>query len=237
MGWVSYLWVGMIVTIKLSFFVTIISLPLAALLASLRVCPFRMARGFAAGFVDVFRSVPVLALLIFLYYGLGAKVVSPFWLAGVGLILVEAAILSEIYRGAIQAIRSTQWDAGRSLGLGWFGILRLIVLPAATVSAVPGTVAMITVIIKDTSLASLVAVNELTLRATELVGQTFKPLQVYALLAVFYLVMLLPLTIGGAILERYLAKRLHAESSETHRELLAIGRRSLPGRLLERAHL
>jgi His/Glu/Gln/Arg/opine family amino acid ABC transporter permease subunit len=231
MSWLPELWDGIVVTIKLSALVTAVSLPLSIVIATMSISPWPVARRLAGGFVDIFRSIPSLALLIFLYYGVGTKVISPLLLAGIGLTLVESAYLSEIYRGALKAIRVSQWEAGMTLGLGWFAILRLIVIPEAAVSAIPGTVNMVTLIIKDTSLASLVAVNEITLRATQLSSESFRPLPVYALLALFYIALILPLTMLGALLEQRLARRFRVASHNDHRDLLRIGRTPLAQRL------
>lgn len=229
------LWGGFIITMKLSAVVAALALPLALLTATLSIAPSRGVRVLASTWVDLFRSVPSLALLIFLYFGIGSTAVSPFWLAAIGLTVIESAYLSEIYRAALEAIGMPQWEAGYSLGFGWLGILRLIIMPEAAVSAIPGTVNTLTLIIKDTSLASLVAVNEVTLRATELSSETFRPLPVFLLLGLFYIALILPLTVLGASLERYLAHRFRVTSRSDYRELLRVGRTPLGNRFL--AHL
>lgn len=234
MTWSSTLWGGFIVTLKLSGIVTGLSVTVAVITAAARVSPKVVVRKLATAWVEIFRSVPQLALLIFLYYGLGQSILSPLILAALGLAVCESALLSEIVRAAIEAVHSTQWEAGASLGLSWYGIFRRIILPQAIVPAIPGTINMITVIIKDTTLASLVAVNEITLRATELAAQTFRPLPVYALLAVFYIGFLLPLTAIGAVMERYLARRLRLSPADRHRELRRLTRHTLGDRIAAR---
>jgi len=234
MSWTSVLWQGFIVTIKLSAIVTAISLPLALLLATASICPARALRVFASAWVDIFRSVPSLALLIFLYYGLGTTTISALWLAAIGLTLIESAYLSEIYRAALKEIRAGQWEAGLSLGLSWVTILRLVVIPEAAVSAIPGTVNMVTIIIKDTSLAALVAVNEVTLHANELAAETFRPLPIYLLLALYYIALILPLTVLAGALERYLAHRLRLTPRADYRALMKIGRTPLSKRIWPR---
>ena len=170
------------------------------------------SRGYLArGYADVFRSIPLLALLIFIYYGLGPIAgqlnISAFWLAVLGLTLSKSSYLAEVYRSGLQAIPVEQREAAESLGLDWRQTLGLVVLPQALPPAVPGTVNLMIGTIKDSSLASLISVQEVTLTATILVSQTFLPLQVYLVLAVMYVALIAPLALAARLLERWLAHR------------------------------
>ena len=159
----------------------------------------------ASLYCDLFRSIPLLALIIFMYYGLGGVTarlgIPDFWLMVAALTLSESAYLAEIYRGGLLAIPQAQWEAAESLGLGWWGVLRLVVLPQALLPAVPSTLNMVIASIKDSSLASLIAVNEVTLVATTLVSETFEPMQVYLVLAVLYLALIMPIVLLSHRLE------------------------------------
>jgi His/Glu/Gln/Arg/opine family amino acid ABC transporter permease subunit len=121
-SWVAILSAGLIVTIELSLLTILFTIVLSAVLAISRVSPSRAVRILASLYADLFRSIPLLALLIFLYYGLGRIAVqfgvSGFWLVVAGLTLSESAYLGEVYRGGLMAIPQSQWEAAASLGLG-----------------------------------------------------------------------------------------------------------------------
>jgi His/Glu/Gln/Arg/opine family amino acid ABC transporter permease subunit len=213
-SWLAILSGGLVVTLELSAVTALFTVAFSALLAVCRVSPLRWVRALASLYVDLFRSIPLLALLIFLYYGLGRVAVqfgvSGFWLVVAGLTLSESSYLGEVYRGGLLAIPQTQWEAAASLGLGWPSILWRVVLPQAVPSAIPATLNMLISIVKNSSLASLVAVSEVTLMATILVSNTFEPMQVYLLLALLYLAMIVPIS----LLSRWLETRVgHANLS------------------------
>ncbi len=224
LSWLAILSGGLVVTVELSILTALFTIILSALLAICRVSPWRAARILATLYSDLFRSIPLLALLIFLYYGLGRVAVqfgvSGFWLVVAGLTLSEAAYLGEVYRGGLLAIPQSQWEAAVSLGLGWRSIIWRVVLPQAVPSAIPSTLNMLIAIIKDSSLASLVAVSEVTLVATILVSETFEPMQVYLVLAVLYLVLVIPIS----LVARWLEGRVgHANLSSAEFAHVAVG--------------
>jgi His/Glu/Gln/Arg/opine family amino acid ABC transporter permease subunit len=205
-SWLAILAGGLVVTAELTVASAVLTIVFSMLLAVANISPWRGLRLPALAYADLFRAIPLLALLIFVYYGLGSftsKVGVPsLWLAVFALTLSESAYLSEIYRGALQAIPRAQWEAASSLGFGWLATVRLVVLPQALLPAIPSTLNMMIGIIKDSSLASLIAVNEVTLTATILVSQTFQPMQVYLVLGLLYLAIIIPLTFLSHRMER-----------------------------------
>jgi His/Glu/Gln/Arg/opine family amino acid ABC transporter permease subunit len=209
-AWLAILAGGLVVTVELTFFAAIFTIAWSMLLAIGNISPRRPVRLLASLYCDLFRSIPLLALIIFMYYGLGGLTaglgISDFWLMVAALTLSESAYLAEIYRGGLLAIPQGQWEAAASLGLGWWATLRLVVLPQALPPAVPSTLNMVIAAIKDSSLASLIAVGEVTLVATTLVSETFEPMQVYLVLAVLYLALIVPI----ALLSHRLEMRLGA---------------------------
>ncbi len=205
-SWLAILAGGLIVTIKLSAFTTLFTIVWSTLLSLCAISQWRPLRVAAALYNDLLRSIPLLALLIFFYYGLGRIMaglgVSAFWLAVAALTINESAYLAEVYRGTLLAIPQTQWEAAASLGLGWASTVRLVILPQVLAPGVPSTLNMLIGVIKNSSLASLIAVNEVTLTATILVSQTFEPMQVYLVLAALYLILILPISLLARWLER-----------------------------------
>src|SRR5438309_1841105 len=114
-GWLAILVAGMVVTIKLAAATAVLSIALAGVLALMSISPLRILRIFASLYVDVFRSIPILALAISVYYGLGATLhqlgITAFGTGVVVLTAIEGAYLAELYRGSLQSIRLAQWDA------------------------------------------------------------------------------------------------------------------------------
>jgi His/Glu/Gln/Arg/opine family amino acid ABC transporter permease subunit len=211
MSWLAILAGGLVVTVELVAVSMVLTIVVSVGLAIGSVSPWRPVRLLVAMYSDLLRSIPLLALLIFLYYGLGRLAVefgiSGFWLVVAGLTLSESAYLGEIYRGGLLAIPAGQWEAAASLGLTWPAMIRYVVLPQAVPPAVPSTLNMLIGVIKNSSLASLVAVNEVTLVATILVSDTFQPMQVYLVLALLYLLLIFPISLLSQWLERRLGKR------------------------------
>jgi His/Glu/Gln/Arg/opine family amino acid ABC transporter permease subunit len=204
-GWLAILAGGLVVTLKLTLLAAVFTIVWSTLLAIGNISPHRPVRLLASLYCDLFRSIPLLALIIFMYYGLGGMTarlgIPDLWLMVGALTLSESAYLAEIYRGGLLAIPQGQWEAAESIGLGWWGVLRLVVLPQALPPAVPSTLNMVIASIKDSSLASLIAVNEVTLVATTLVSETFEPMQVYLVLAVLYLALIVPIALLSHRLE------------------------------------
>jgi His/Glu/Gln/Arg/opine family amino acid ABC transporter permease subunit len=211
-GWLAILAGGLVVTIELSAVTLVLSVVLAGCLALMSISPWKALRVIASTYVDVFRSIPILALAISVYYGLGRILhqlgLSPFDTGVLVLTAIESAYLAELYRGALQAIRQPQWDAASSLGLRWIGTLRNVILPQALPPAIPITLNMAVAIIKDSSLLSIIAINEITLVANQLIAQTFRPTEVYFLAALLYLVLVLPLSQISRYIERVVERRL-----------------------------
>ena len=211
-GWLAILVAGLVVTIKLAAATSVLSITLAGLLALMSISPLRILRIFAGLYVDIFRSIPILALAISVYYGLGASLhqlgITAFGTGIVVLTAIEGAYLAELYRGSLEAIRQAQWDAAASIGLGWASTVRHVILPQALPPAIPITLNMIIAIIKDSSLVSLIAVNEITLVANQLIAETFKPIQIYAMVALLYVALIVPLAQVSRRIEVVVARRL-----------------------------
>ncbi len=143
----------------------------------------RAVRFAAAGYSWFFRSLPLLVVLFVVYYGapyLGPRL-DPLYTAIFGLALSSAAYMSELFRTGLLAVAKDQQDAAIALGLSRVTALRRIVLPPALVTAIPTWTSNAVVLLRGTSLASLVAVSELTGVSYSLVSTTFQP--VYLLIA------------------------------------------------------
>ena len=173
----------------------------------LRVVPFRPAQWLAIGYIQTIQGTPLLGQLFLFYFGLSifGYDVSPWVAAGAALSIYASGFLAEIWRGCVQAIPKTQWEASAALGLSFLEQLRYVILPQALRIAIPPTVGFLVQVVKNTSLASAIGFIELT-RAGQIVnGATFQPFVVYVCVAAIYFAMCFPLSMWSQHLER----RLH----------------------------
>ena len=183
-------------TILLSLTVFFISSVAGLVIAVCRTSTLRWLRIPAAVYIQVVQSTPLLGILFMFFFGmplvLGVEVGS-FMAATLAFSLSAAAFLGEIWRGAIQAIPQTQWEASASLGITRWQQMRYVVWPQAIRMAIPPTIGYAVQLIKNTSLSALVGFIELT-RAGQIVsGSTLKPLIVFAIVALLYFALCYPL--------------------------------------------
>lgn len=195
-------------TLALSLIAFIGGAILGLVIALARTSESKAARGLAIGFIQIFQGTPLLLQLFLIFFGapvLGLDI-NPWIAAGAALILNSAAFLGEIWRGCIQSVPRGQWEAARSLGLRYPGLMRYVVLPQAVKVAVPPTVGYLVQVIKGTSLAAIIGFVELT-RAGQIVNNaTFQPFLVFSIVAAIYFALCWPLSLLSQRLEaRYAA--------------------------------
>jgi len=182
----------------------IIGLPIALM----RVSRSKVLRGLSSGYIQLIQGTPLLIVLFLSYFGLGImgyKLV-PLVAAGLSLTVYAAAFLGEIWRGCIEAVPKTQWEASDCLGLNPFHQYAYVILPQALRIAIPPTVGFMVQIVKNTSLASVIGFVELA-RAGQIVNNsTFEPFVIFTAVAAIYFVLCYPLSVAARTLER----RAHA---------------------------
>ena len=179
------------------------------LLLVLRIAPARPLRWLAIGWIQSVQGTPLLGLLFVIFFGLPLLLgfdVSRWIAAAVALSVYGGAFLAEIWRGAVEAIPKGQWEASASLGLPRLRQLRLVILPQALAIAIPPTVGFLVQLIKNTSLASIVGMIELSRRAQMINSTSFEPFVVFGLTAVLYFCLCFPLTRFSRWLEHRLAE-------------------------------
>jgi polar amino acid transport system permease protein len=172
-------------------------------MALLRIYGPKPLRRAAMAYIDVFRAIPLLVLLVLIYYALpfvGIRLTS-FAAAAAALSLVSCAYAAEIFRAGIEAVPRGQFEAARALGFHWWPMMRLVVLPQATRIVVPPLTGNCINVIKDTALASVVAMPDLLKQATQAQALAANPTPLIGA-ALIYLAMLLPLVRLVAVLER-----------------------------------
>jgi polar amino acid transport system permease protein len=173
-------------------------------IALMRVSPSHALRIVAGGYIQLIQGTPLLILLFLTYFGLGilGYKLAPLVAAGLALTLYAAAFLGEIWRGCIEAVPRTQWEASDCLGLDRFQQYAHVILPQAFKMAIPPTVGFMVQIVKNTSLASVVGFVELA-RAGQIVNNsTFEPFIIFCIVAAIYFAMCYPLSLASRFLER-----------------------------------
>jgi polar amino acid transport system permease protein len=174
------------------------------IVAIMRVSNFWLLRATAICYIQLVQGTPLLVLLFVLFFGLPifGLPVLPWIAAGVAFSVYAGAFLGEIWRGALQSIPKTQWEAGGSLGLGFFEQLRYVIVPQAVRVAIPPTIGFLVQLIKNTSLAATIGFVELTREGQLTTASTFQPFTVYIVVALLYFLMCFPLTQWSRTLER-----------------------------------
>ena len=147
--------------------------------------------------IELFRCTPLLVQIIWFYYALPVilDVQIPATVAAVLVLsLYTGAFYAEIFRGGIVSIEAGQWDAARALGLRWSQVMRHVVLPQAIRRMVPPFMNQSIIQLKNTSLVSTIAVPDLLYQGTLITADTYRPLEVYTVVAIIYFALLFPAT-------------------------------------------
>lgn len=203
----GFLLTGLVATIQVSVVSILISIALGLLIALCGLARARALRVFNRGYVEIVRAVPLLVLVLWVYYGLPVVfgVQLGVFVAGiVSLSLSDSAFQAEIFRAGIQSVEKGQVEAAKSVGLGRWQTLRHVVLPQAVRRILPALGNQFVYMLKMSSILSIIGFQELTRRANELTVTEYRPLEIYTFLVVEYLVLIL----CASFLVRRLEKRM-----------------------------
>nr|WP_216617460.1 amino acid ABC transporter permease [Vibrio coralliilyticus] len=192
--------------------ISLLSMALAMLIGLLVALPSlsnsRWLYGLNRVYVEVIRSIPVLVLLLWVYYGLPTLLdisLDHFWAGVIALTVAESAFMAEVFRGGIQSIAKGQHEAAESLGLNYWQKMRLVILPQAFRQILPPLGNQFVYILKMSSLVSVIGLSDLTRRANELVVNEYLPLEIYTFLVLEYLILILLVSQAVRWLERRIA--------------------------------
>ena len=152
--------------------------------------PRKALRGAAVLYVEAVRNVPLLLHIYFWYLGLSALQLPAFLCATLGLSIYSGAYAAEIVRAGLLSLPAGQSEAARALGLGPWLTLRLVLYPQALRVIAPSLASLFSQLIKDSSLASVIAVGELAFEAGAIESDTFRTFEVYTTITVLYLVLI-----------------------------------------------
>jgi polar amino acid transport system permease protein len=194
-------------TIELTLASFAVAIALGLCLALARISGVRALSWPAYAYIEFFRTTPPLVQIVWFYFVVPVLIgtdLDSFEAASAALGLNGAAFLGEIFRAGIQGIDATQRDATQVLGLSRLDAFRFVILPQAMRIVLPPTTTTMMLLLKGTSLASVIGTLELTRVAQLTALETFRPLEVWTLVAIFYFVMTYPISIGARHLERSL---------------------------------
>ena len=201
---------GVLVTLAYTAGTILIGLVIGLALGLARLSRSRLVNVPLVGLIEVFRCTPLLVQIIWFYYALPVilNVQIPAVVAATAVLsLYTGAFYAEIFRGGIVSIEHGQWDAARALGLRPRHVMRLVVLPQAVRRMVPPFMNQSIIQLKNTSLVSTIAVPDLLYQGTLITADTYRPLEVYTVVALIYFALLFPATRFVQAFEQRLASR------------------------------
>ena len=198
---------GLYYTISLSLTAISISIIVGLLIALPGLSSRRAPRSINRVYVEMIRSIPVLVLILWVYYGLPQVAgisISVFWAGVLALAISDSAFQAEIFRAGIQSINRGQYEAAASISLNYRDTMRFVILPQAIKRILSALGNQLVYMLKMSSLVSVIGMQELTRRANELVVTEYRPLEIYTVLVFEYLVVILIVSAGVRWLERRL---------------------------------
>lgn len=202
-------WRGTLVTLAYTIGTIGLGLLIGLLLGLGRLSRSRLLNIPLIALIEAFRCTPLLVQIIWIYYALPVllHIQIPAAVAAVAtLSLYTGVFYAEIFRGGIVSIEQGQWDAARALGLSRWNMMRLVILPQAVKRMIPPFVNQSITQLKNTSLVSVIAVPDLLYQGTVITATTYRPLEVYTVVALIYFALLLPTTLLAQWYERRLVK-------------------------------
>lgn len=199
---------GLRQTILASLLGLIGSLVLGTFIAILRIAPFRILKAIGIIYVEFIRNIPLLVVVFFFFLGLPALgiPVDPFTSGTLGLMVYTASFIAEAIRAGIQAVPSGQSEAARSSGLSYIQTMRYIILPQAIKIVLPAIGNQLINLVKNSSVLGVIAGLDLMYYADLINLSTFKGIPVYTFVALFYLLLTVPLSLAVHYMERRFAR-------------------------------
>ena len=200
--------IGLAITIAYTIGTILLGLVIGLVCGLLRLSRKPLITAPIVAYIEIFRSTPLLVQIIWFYYALPVVVgvdIPATIAAGLVLSLYTGAFYAEIFRGGINSIERGQWDAARAIGMRRAQVMRHVILPQAVKRMVPPFMNQSIIQLKNTSLVSTIAVADLLYQGTIITAATYRPLEVYTMVAALYFVVVFPLTLLAQSVERRLA--------------------------------
>lgn len=207
---------GFWATIQMSVAATLLATALGLAVAVCGLARARPPRWFNRVWVEILRSTPPLVVILWVFYGLPAVIGIRFDIFAAAVLAIgvcDSAFQAEIFRGGIESIEAGQHDAAKALGLTTQQRFRLVILPQAIRRILPPLANQFITVVKLSSLASVIGFPDLTRKANELVVTVFRPLEIYTVLILEYLVLVLAISFAVRWLERRLGQGIRGTES------------------------
>jgi glutamate transport system permease protein len=184
------IWQGLSGTIKATAMSAVLAFPLGALLALMRLSARGPVRWLATGYIELFRSIPLLLLIYAFLLALPRYHVNLpiFWKLVVPIVMVSSAVIAEVFRAGVRALDRGQSEAAVAIGLRYWQVLRLVVLPQAIRLVLPTLIAQLVTLLKESTLGYAVSYPELMREGDFLTARTHLLIQTYVIIAVIYVV-------------------------------------------------
>jgi His/Glu/Gln/Arg/opine family amino acid ABC transporter permease subunit len=201
---IPFLVKGAVYTVQVSVLAIVFGLVLGWMLGLVAVSGVRWLRAIAWCYVQFIRGTPLLVQIFLIYFGLPALGINipAYWSGVIALGLNSAGFQAEIVRAGIESIDRGQAEAARSIGMSGVQTLLFILVPQTIRRVIPPLTNELITLTKSSSLLSAIAVLELTHAGQAIIARTFAPFEIYAAVAVFYLILIAALSRGSALLER-----------------------------------
>ncbi len=197
---------AMVLTARIALFGILLAVAVGTICSLLQYFKIPVLKQIAEAYVELSRNTPLLVQLFFLYFGLpklGIRI-SAEGCAIIGLAFLGGSYMSEVFRSGLEAVEKSQLDSAKSLGFNRIDIMRYVIFPQALAIAVPGISANVIFLIKETSVVSVIALADLMYVAKDLIGLYYQTGEALLMLVIAYLILLLPISLLAAYLERRL---------------------------------
>jgi len=164
----------------------------------------------SAAFIELFRSVPPIVMVFLMFYAVGSGVVqlSAFAASVLGLGLIAAAFLAEVFRSGITSVSAGQWDASRALALPPFAVYSKVILPQAILVSIPPAATFAIGLLKDSAVASVAGARDITFLAAQESQATLQGLMIFLIAAGIYIVLSIPIAVFARWTDSALSKRV-----------------------------
>lgn len=193
-----------LLTVKIGWIGILLSLLIGVIASFVLYFKIPVFSGIVKAYIELFRNTPLLVQLFFIYFGLPKLgfSISAEWCGAIGLGLLGGSYMTESFRSGLEAVPKSQSESAIALNMGRGQLFRYIVLPEAFTLSLPSVVANVIFLLKETSVFSAISLMDLMFTAKDLIGLYYKTTECLVLLVLFYIVMLLPVSILGSRLEK-----------------------------------
>ncbi len=193
-----------LLTVRLGFAGILIAFLIGAICALVQYFRIPVLRTIASVYIEISRNTPLLVQLFFIYYGL-PKIGIPTnrYVCGIsGLAFLGGSYMTEAFRSGLEAVPEIQFESAAALGMSRLQVMFYVTFPQAISTSIPALIANVIFLLKETSVFSAVSIMDLMFTAKDLIGMYYNTTESLFLLVIFYLLILLPISIFGSIVER-----------------------------------